>query len=208
MTMKKITLFSGSFMLTMTCLTLIQYGCDQPAQEKALAAPAPKTLSHAELIDRGKYLVSAFCHDCHSPKKFTPMGPVPDSSRLLSGHPAGAPLPPIDKNALQPGNWMLIGPDLTSFAGPWGISYTANITPDSATGIGAWGLDEFIGTIRTGKHLGQAGGRPILPPMPWEGIRQYSDEDLKAIYTYLQSIPPVSNKVPAPTPPMDVAKMK
>jgi len=135
------------------------------------------------------------------------MGPVLDSSRLLSGHPAGAPLPPIDKKAMQPGNWMLIAPDLTSFAGPWGISYTANITSDSATGIGAWSVDDFIGSMRTGKHLGQAGGRPILPPMPWDGIRRYTDEDLKAIYTYLQSIPPVSNKVPAPTPPDDVAKM-
>ncbi|GGA83431.1 hypothetical protein GCM10011511_03120 [Puia dinghuensis] len=194
-------------MLTMTCLTLAQYGCNQPTQEKTPDDPAPKKMSHAELIDKGKYLVSAFCHDCHSPKKFTPAGPVLDSSKLLSGHPSGGPLPPIDKKTLQPGNWMLIGPDLTSFAGPWGISYTANITSDSATGIGAWSVAEFIAAMRTGKHLGQAGGRPILPPMPWQGIGQYTDDDLRAIYTYLQSTLPVSNKVQAPTTPDEVAKM-
>lgn len=205
--MKKITFFSGSILLTMTCLTFAQYGCNQSAQEKTSADPSPKVLSHAELINKGKYLVSAFCHDCHSPKKFTPAGPVLDSSKLLSGHPSGGPLPPIDKTTLQPGSWMLIAPDLTSFAGPWGISYTANITSDSATGIGAWSVAEFIGTMRTGKHLGQAGGRAVLPPMPWQGIGQYTDEDLQAIYTYLQSTSPVSNKVNAPTPPNEVAKM-
>jgi hypothetical protein len=55
--------------------------------------------------------------------------------------------------------------DLTAFVGPWGISYTANLTPDSATGIGAWSEAAFINTIRSGKHLGN--GRDILPPMPW-----------------------------------------
>jgi len=194
-------------MLMIACLTLSQYGCNQPAQEKAQVDPAPKTMSHAELIDRGNYLASAFCFHCHSPKKMTPMGPVPDSSRWLSGHPSGGPLPSIDKKVVTSGNWILFAPDLTSFVGPWGISYAANITPDSATGIGAWSVDDFIGTMRTGKHLGQAGGRPILPPMPWDGIRLYTDEDLKAIYTYLQSLPPISNKVPAPVPPGDMAKM-
>lgn len=206
--MKKMRFLSGSFMLTMTCLLMTQSGCNQPTQATAPADPAPKTMSRGELVERGKYLVTAVCHDCHSPKKFTAMGPVLDSSRLLSGHPAGAPLPPVDGKALKPGNWMLMAPDVTAFIGPWGISYAANITSDSTTGIGAWRLDEFIGAMRTGKHLGQAGGRPILPPMPWEGIGKYSDEDLKAIYTYLQSTPPVSNKVPPPGNPGDVAAMK
>jgi len=204
--MKKITFFSGGIALAIIGLSLAQSGCNQPAQQ---ADPAPKTLSHAELIDRGKYIVTtAGCHDCHSPKKFTPQGPVPDSTKLLSGHQAGPPLPAIDKKVLKPGYWMLIGPDLTSFAGPWGISYTANITSDSATGIGAWSQDEFISSMRTGRHLGQAGGRPILPPMPWNYIALYTDEDLRAIYTYLESTPPINNRVTPPTPPDDVAKLK
>jgi mono/diheme cytochrome c family protein len=206
--MKKLALFPGSLMLPLICLIFTQSACNQPTQATSPADPSPKTMSHAELIERGKYLVTAVCHDCHSPKVFTPMGPVPDSTRLLSGHPSGAPLPPVDKKALQPGNWMLIAPDLTSFIGPWGISYAANLTSDSTTGIGAWRLDEFVGTMRTGRHLGQPGGRPILPPMPWQGIGQYTDEDLKAIFTYLQSLPPISNKVPVPASPGDVAALK
>ena len=62
--------------------------------------------------------------------------------------------------------------------------------------------------MRTGKHLGQEGGRPILPPMPWQGIAQYTNEDLKSIFAYLHSLPPINNKVPAPLSPADVAKMK
>ena len=44
-------------------------------------------------------------------------------------------------------------------------------------------------------------GRPILPPMPWEAIQQTSDKDLKAMFAYLMSLPPVRNMVPAPIPP-------
>lgn len=92
--------------------------------------------------------------------------------------------------------------------GPWGISYSANLTPDTVTGLGAWNQDVFIKTLRTGRHLGQDGGRAILPPMPWEEFSQLTDDDLKSIFTYLQSLPAISNKVPAPVSPPDVAKMK
>ncbi|MBD0285254.1 MAG: cytochrome c [Bacteroidota bacterium] len=161
-----------------------------------------------DMIQRGAYLVTAgSCNDCHTPKKMTPQGPVDDSSRTLSGHPANSPLPPIDTKALQPGNWILFAPDLTAFVGPWGISYTANLTPDSATGTGAWTEDVFIKALRTGKHLGQENGRPILPPMPWPSFGKLTDDDLKAIFAYLRSLPPISNRVPAPISPQDAAKM-
>ena len=106
--------------------------------------------------------------------------------------------------ALQPGQWGGISPDITAFTGPWGISYAANLTSDSATGIGAWGEDVFIKTLRTGKHLGADNGRPILPPMPWNFINKMTDEDLRAVYAYLKSLPPINNRVPAPTPPNQV----
>jgi hypothetical protein len=85
---------------------------------------------------------------------------------------------------------------LTAWSGPWGVSYATNLTPDEETGIGAWDENMFIQALRTGQHLG--GGRPILPPMPWEMYRQASDEDLKAIFAYLKSLPPISNQVPEP----------
>jgi hypothetical protein len=53
--------------------------------------------------------------------------------------------------------------------------------------------------MRTGKHLGV--GRAILPPMPWPGVAALTDEDLKALFAYLQSLKPISNLVPQPIPP-------
>lgn len=161
-----------------------------------------------DMIARGAYLVNlGGCNDCHSPKKFTADGPEVDSTKMLSGHPANFPLPPFDTSALKPGYWIQMGPDLTAFGGPWGISFGANLTPDSATGIGAWTEDVFIKAIRTGKHLGQASGRPILPPMPWPAIAKMTDDDLKAVYAYLRSLPPVNNRVPAPLSPEEAAKL-
>ena len=205
--MKKLISLLSLFFVA--CIAIIQFGCNNVQTTQQTSEPAKKELSHADMVSRGKYLVTAGgCNDCHSPKLMTPQGPVPDTSKILSGHPASQPLLPIDKNALKPGNWILFGPDLTMTVGPWGISYSANLTPDTATGLGAWSEDVFIKTLRTGKHLGQEGGRQILPPMPWQDFAQLDDEDLKSIFTYLQSLPAISNKVPAPVAPPDVAKMK
>ena len=73
------------------------------------------------------------------------------------------------------------------------------VTPDKKTGLGDWTEKNFIDTIRTGKKLGK--GRPILPPMPIAQINNYSDDELRAIFAYLQSLPPISNAVPEPIPP-------
>jgi hypothetical protein len=165
-----------------------------------------KTMSQEEMIKRGDYIVTTGgCADCHSPKVMTQMGPVPDSSKMLSGHPANMQNPPLDANAGKPGGWVYLAPDLTSFVGPWGISYAANLTPDSATGTGAWSEAQFISTLRTGKHLGN--GRDILPPMPWFFIGKMTDEDLRSVFAYLKSLPAVSNKVPAPVSPPELAGM-
>lgn len=184
--------------------TIYLVSCNSNTDQKAMVASETKTLSKEDLIKRGDQL-AATCNDCHSPKSMTQMGPVPDSSKLLSGHPANIPLPPIDTKSLQPGNWMSMAPDVTAFVGPWGISYAANLTPDSATGIGAWSEATFINTIRNGKHLGN--GRPLAPPMPWQAISKLTDEDLKAVYAYLMSLPAVNNKVSDPVAPPDVMKM-
>jgi hypothetical protein len=53
--------------------------------------------------------------------------------------------------------------------------------------------------------MGQPGGRDILPPMPVQDLAQLNDEDLKSIFTYLQSLPAVHNQVPAPVPPTALA---
>src|SRR5215813_7326356 len=104
-----------------------------------------KGMTQDEMVARGKYIVTAgLCNDCHSPKVFGPMGPAADTTKLLSGHPAGSPPLHIDTNTMHPGFGYFGSADLTAWEGPWGISYTANLTPDSATGIGAWTEENFI----------------------------------------------------------------
>lgn len=188
-------------------LTIALVACNN-SEPKADTENITQVRNHEmeEMIERGGYLILAGgCADCHTPKIMTAQGPVDDSTKWLAGRLAGSPLPPIDAKALQPGNWVLLSPDLTAFVGPWGVSYPANLTSDSATGVGAWGEETFIRTLRTGKHLGQVDGRPILPPMPWYNLAKLKEEDLKAIYAYLKSTTPVSNRVPAPLSPQETA---
>jgi len=156
---------------------------------------------HKEQVKRGEYLVGfGGCGDCHTPKRMTPKGPEPDPTRLLSGHPATANLPTIPNGVVGPEKWGAItNNDLTAWVGPWGVSFTSNLTPDKSTGLGSWNDDMFIKTMRTGKHLGV--GRDLLPPMPWFGLAVLTDDDLKAIFAYLQSIKPIKNQVPQPIPP-------
>ena len=150
-------------------------------------------------VERGRYLVEvAGCHDCHTPMKLGANGPEPDLSHALSGHPEGFTVGPPP--ALGDGGWLWAGAATnTAFAGPWGISYAANLTPDSETGLGVWTEEMFVKAIREGKSFG--GGRPIAPPMPWPAYSKLTDEDLKAIFAYLQSQRPISNHVPAYQPP-------
>jgi len=89
-----------------------------------------------EMITRGAYLVNTIgCDDCHTPKKMTSKGPVPDLERRFSGHPSNEPLPKINTNDIEPGKWMLMNSGLTAFVGPWGVSFATNLTPDE-TGLG------------------------------------------------------------------------
>lgn len=176
-----------------------------PAAETAPEAPtgaakaAPAAAADPR-VERGAYLVTVGgCNDCHTPLKPGPNGPEPDRSRLLSGHPQQLVMPPSP--ALPEGPWgVTVAVTNTAWAGPWGVSFTANLTPDAETGTGTWSEQDFIDTLRSGRHLGR--GRQTLPPMPWFNYAEMTDEDLGAIYAYLRSVPPVSNRVPDPVPPM------
>jgi hypothetical protein len=149
----------------------------------------------------GEHIVTvSACNDCHSPKKMTAMGPVIDSSLLLSGHPSQMPDFTVDRKEME-SKGLGVTQDLTAWVGPWGISYTANLTSDS-TGIGTWTDGQFMYAIRNGKYKGMENGRPLLPPMPWEMYRNFTDDELKAIFAYLKSTKPIHNVVPAPKPPV------
>jgi mono/diheme cytochrome c family protein len=71
------------------------------------------------------------------------------------------------------------------------IVASANITPD-ASGIPYYTEQVFITTIRTGRV---AGVRPLSAAMPWIFFRNMTDDDLRAVFAYLRSLPPVSHTV-------------
>lgn len=178
--------------------TLVITGCKAKEEQQTTVKPAVQD----DPVKRGQYLVAiAGCDDCHTPKIMGPKGPVPDPNLRLSGHPADVPLGPIDKSELK--SWVIFNHMNTAAVGPWGASFAANITSD-ATGIGTWTEEQFIKAMREGKYKGMDNTRPLLPPMPWPSYANMTDEDLKAIFTYLKTTKPVKNTVPNPIAPNDI----
>jgi hypothetical protein len=174
-----------------------------PALAAKTAPPPPAPAGNGAAVERGKFLVMiGSCSDCHTPMKMDEkLGlPVPDMTRYLSGHPASEPAPVTQ---LAGHDMAVIGGTFTSFKLPFGVAFTANLTPD-ATGLGSWDEKMFVRALRTGRHMGVEGGRPILPPMPWPALARLSDDDLHAIWSYLHTLKPVENRVPETTvpPPM------
>jgi hypothetical protein len=189
--MRKITV-AGCLMIGLFSLLL--------ASKVSLAAEQKVAGGKKAQIKRGLYLVTVGgCNDCHSPKKITPNGPVPDDTRLLSGHPSDEKLPEVPPNIFGQNKWGAVTNNgLTGWVGPWGTSYTSNLSPDPETGTGTWNEELFIRIIRSGKFMGS--GRDILPPMPWNEYAKLTDADLKAIFTYIKSVKPIKNQVPASVP--------
>lgn len=188
---------------TLTALAIAVAGSGA-ALTSAQAADAAAAKPLAGKARRGQYLVNTSgCHDCHTPWKLGDKGPEPDMSRSLSGHPQALVMPPAPQ--LPAGPWTgAMSATNTAWAGPWGVSFTANLTPDRETGLGDWTQRDFVQTIRTGRHMGR--GRAVLPPMPIPAYRNFSDADLAAIYAYLRTVPAVSNRVPEPLPPAPVVQ--
>ncbi|MDQ6843161.1 MAG: c-type cytochrome [Bacteroidota bacterium] len=186
------TIMTLSLILSLVILSIMSCKTREPKQtENAI-------ISNDSLIKRGEYLVAIMgCDDCHSPKSMTAQGPTVDNDHRLSGYPATRPIAKVSPEA-QKNGWILFGGDLTSSVGPWGVSFSANITPDPKTGIGNWTEEQFKRAITQGKSKGLEKSRDLLPPMPWRDFRNLHDEDIKAIYTYLLSLKPVENIVPEP----------
>jgi mono/diheme cytochrome c family protein len=138
------------------------------------SAPTAASLAADPAVERGKYLVTiAGCHDCHTPGYF--LG-KPDMARFLGGSDVGFEMP-----------------GLGVFVGP-------NLTPDKATGLGAW-TDE---QIRTALQKGaRPDGRMLAPIMPWHAFASLTRQDTDAIIAFLRSVPPIANKVPGPFGPTE-----
>jgi mono/diheme cytochrome c family protein len=184
------------FLVALVGFALFSIGCTKKEGEVAKGADSASTSTPADPIKRGEYLVTiAGCNDCHTPWKMGPKGPEPDMSKMLSGSPEGMVLKPAKLEM----PWMAaFSATMTSASGPWGISYSKNLTPDS-TGLGSWDEAAFKVALRTGMHNGSE--RPIMPPMPWQMIGKMTDDDLHAVWSYLRSIPPVKNTPPEYQPP-------
>ena len=197
---RSVQLLAGGLLIAITISA-----CSQPPAPTA--APAPAAAPTQTAVERGRMLViGGVCHDCHTPKKLGPKGPEPDMDRMLSGHPEGIKVAAPFKPAAGSPWTIATTDDLTAWSGPWGVSFPANLTPDTLTGLrsGVWTEELFIKALRTGKHMGTA--RDILPPMPWNFYGQLSDDDLKAIWAYLGTIPAITNHVPDPIPPIEGAQ--
>lgn len=181
--------YSAKFLVVFLITTMVFLGCSKQESVQQTAT------------ERGKYLVTlGGCNDCHTPKVQGPNGaPMLDETRLLSGHPENLPPPSWSpKDMKEKGVAAATNGSLTAWAGPWGVSFAANLTPDKDTGLAEWSEQMFMQMARTGKHQGQPNGRDILPPMPWFNLKDLSDADLRAVWSYLRSIPPVKNRVPLP----------
>ena len=129
-------------------------------------------------------------------------GPEIIPELMLSGYPSERPIIKFDNPMIKEG-FAMFYPDLSGAAGPWGVSFSGNLTPHE-TGIGNWSEAQFKRALTQGKSKGLENGRTLLPPMPWDGFAKLKDEDVHAIYSYLKSINPVENVVPAPVSPGDM----
>ncbi len=162
------SLVAGSIVLAAAALA------PGPGDARAAAGAAGQAASaraDTASVARGRYLVTIMaCNDCHTPGS---LYGGPDPERFLAGSEMG-------------------------WAGPWGVVYAANLTPDPETGLGQWTPEEIAKTIRTGNR---PDGRQLAGAMPWLNYSNLTDADGLAIARYLRTLKPVKHTVPKPLAP-------
>ena len=80
-----------------------------------------------------------------------------------------------------------------AFETPFGTLYSTNITPHAKTGIGNWSDRDFLNAMR---HGVRPDNDHLYPAFPYTAYTRMSNEDVAAVYAYLQSIPPVNQLAP------------
>lgn len=141
---------------------------DAPAAQPGTYAPQNRAL-----VEQGEYLVELLgCGSCHTDGALVG---DPNFEKSLAGSSTGIAYtnPLGEKNP--------------------GIVYPPNITPDDATGIGAWTDRQIANAIQAG--ISRHGSRR-LASMPWRGYAKISDDDVDAIVSYLRGIEAVEHRVP------------
>jgi mono/diheme cytochrome c family protein len=122
----------------------------------------------SDKVKYGEYLVTmASCGDCHTP--MTQQGP--DFSKMFAGG--------------------------FNFKSDFVNVTAANITPDTATGIGIWTEEAFLAKFKTNADAADKKVNPgkMKTEMPWDSYGKMKEDDLKAIYAFLRTVKPNSNKV-------------
>jgi hypothetical protein len=202
--MKKSMLFlTAGLTLSITCLISCSENKPevQVAEAPAEAAAKPDFYGYESQVKWGEHLVTVMgCHDCHTPKKMTEKGPEPDFTLALSGHAESMPVAQVNRKEFEEKGYVATN-DFTSWIGPWGISYAANLTPDE-TGTGNWTEEQFLNALKKKIMKGLPNTRPMLPPMAMMPFDNMRDDELKAIFAYLRTVKPIKNLVPQPTPPV------
>jgi mono/diheme cytochrome c family protein len=77
-------------------------------------------------------------------------------------------------------------------------TFSSNITPDPETGIGSWSEDDFMNVFRSFRPLieNPVAARDRNTSMPWLRYASMTDQDLRALYAYLRTVPPVKRTEP------------
>jgi mono/diheme cytochrome c family protein len=123
----------------------------------------------ANPVKRGAYLVETLgCVACHSP--------VDEQKRMLPG--------------------MKLAGGMLMRIVPFGDYPTGNLTSDKATGLGNWSDEEIKRAITKG--ILRDGTRLLPFPMDYASYSTMTADDVNAVVAYLRTVPPVTNKVPAP----------
>lgn len=122
-------------------------------------------------IERGRYLAHHVtdCIGCHSDRLTTYAFPIKPGTEGRGGFP-------FDKDLGVPG-----------------LVSAQNITPDKATGIGAWTDGEILRAVREGI---KRDGTALFPMMPYTTYHKMSHEDARSVVAYLRTLKPLRNQVP------------
>jgi mono/diheme cytochrome c family protein len=90
------------------------------------------------------------------------------------------------EGAVPEDQWLM--GDTLGFRGPWGTTYASN-------------LRLYLQNLTEDQWVTDAQTMTRLPPMPWFGLNEFSEEDLRAMYQFITSLEPVGEPAPAYLPP-------
>lgn len=126
-----------------------------------------------------------------TPPKTSPTGVSVERGQYLANHVANCAgcHTKLDMGSMKyVGAPFSGGMELDAFGKPDYVLVTPNITPDPRTGrLVKFDEDTFVGRFKSGKGIPET-------HMPWAFFASMTDDDIRSIYRYLQSLPPVENE--------------